>query len=246
MTNYKKTETGILLPRRAILTGLAAASGLALAGCNKTTNTVATQNTRDTKEEKRKKRQSIWIREKEESAAEYKKRVAEYWANRRKRKPKTKTSPKEKSGKLAKPAVKTSKKRSLLIVQDEAPNKGIWVTANDAKGFNYAMRDIRYGNIVATMDRKLHHQLDEVAAYFGADRAYVTSPYRTKRHNINIGGAENSYHVLAMAMDFGLFKRGKMISHRAVQKKIKSMARGGLGIYSSFTHMDSRSGFTTW
>ncbi len=69
----------------------------------------------------------------------------------------------------------------------------------------------------------------------------ITSGWRTLEHNKSVGGARYSYHVKGMAAD--LIVVG--MSPKKVQAFLKHWS-GGMGCYSTFTHLDTRSKKTRW
>lgn len=74
----------------------------------------------------------------------------------------------------------------------------------------------------------------------------VTSGYRCKEHNIEIGGAPQSKHLIGIAAD--------IIAPKLTLKELFRIAesilgnRGGLGYYPArgFIHIDTRKEFTRW
>lgn len=71
----------------------------------------------------------------------------------------------------------------------------------------------------------------------------ITSGYRTPEHNASpaVGGSKHSYHVQGMAADI---KLGGM-----APSDFRSWARnwsGGMGAYSTFTHLDTRPYKARW
>lgn len=69
----------------------------------------------------------------------------------------------------------------------------------------------------------------------------INSGYRSPEYNASIGGAKNSYHVQGMAADI----RIDGMSPARVQAYLNGWS-GGLGSYSSFTHIDIRNGKARW
>lgn len=69
----------------------------------------------------------------------------------------------------------------------------------------------------------------------------ITSGFRSKEHNIKIGGATNSYHVLGMAADLQVDKMKPEDVAKAIELLIKDgkMKQGGLGIYRTWIHYDT-------
>jgi len=72
----------------------------------------------------------------------------------------------------------------------------------------------------------------------------INSGYRSPEHNKDIGGVENSQHVLGKAADIKV----KGISTRILAALIEDlindgdMLQGGLGIYDTFVHYDVAKG----
>lgn len=76
----------------------------------------------------------------------------------------------------------------------------------------------------------------------------LTSTYRNKEHNSAVGGAKNSYHLYARAADFKV----DGMDAGEVQKFVKLLMEkgkipiGGIGLGSSFTHIDNRGERKAW
>lgn len=92
------------------------------------------------------------------------------------------------------------------------------------------------------IDDKVIAMAQELRDYLGKPM-HVTSGYRCKVHNANIGGVNNSYHTKGMALDFVV--RGDMEDMQEKCRKLwskKTILRGGLGIYTgnkgTFIHID--------
>lgn len=68
----------------------------------------------------------------------------------------------------------------------------------------------------------------------------ISSGFRCKAHNAEVGGASNSLHLEGKAIDFGV----KTLSPRTVQailSKRRDLVKG-LGKYPGWTHADRRDG----
>jgi len=90
-----------------------------------------------------------------------------------------------------------------------------------------------YANLQELMDN-----LDVLREHLGHPIT-INSGYRSPDYNKSIGGAQKSQHLTASAADIRL-----NVTTSIVQKAIKQlmedgkMKKGGLGIYSNFTHYD--------
>lgn len=72
----------------------------------------------------------------------------------------------------------------------------------------------------------------------------ICSGYRTEAYNKKIGGAAKSQHMLGMAADIAIAG----ISPLAVAQYAEFLqpASGGIGVYSTFTHVDVRADRARW
>lgn len=78
----------------------------------------------------------------------------------------------------------------------------------------------------------LAEALEKVRTIFGKE-IVIDSGYRTEAHNKAVGGAPHSQHLLGKAADIKVVG----VSPREVQKTLNNWD-GGLGSYSSWTHLD--------
>jgi uncharacterized protein YcbK (DUF882 family) len=76
----------------------------------------------------------------------------------------------------------------------------------------------------------------------------IVSGYRSKEHNLKIGGALDSFHVRGMAADI----RVEGMKPKEVAQTIEllisqgKMLEGGIGIYRTWTHYDHRNKKIRW
>lgn len=85
--------------------------------------------------------------------------------------------------------------------------------------------------------------LQKIRDYFKAP-VTLNSAYRNAKYNKKIGGASKSQHVCGTAADIVV----KGVSPEAVAEYAESLmpTTGGIGLYSSFTHIDVRSKRARW
>jgi uncharacterized protein YcbK (DUF882 family) len=82
----------------------------------------------------------------------------------------------------------------------------------------------------------------------------INSGFRTATYNRKIGGASNSFHVYTahdgndQAADVSCRKGGPKEWHRTLNtiRKIQRDGKGGLGLYSTFVHVDIRDYPSDW
>jgi uncharacterized protein YcbK (DUF882 family) len=94
--------------------------------------------------------------------------------------------------------------------------------------------------------------LEPLRRQFGA--CSVHSGYRTRDYNRQIGGAANSFHIYPahdgndQAVDVSFAKGGAVQWHAAANaiRERKRNGKGGLGLYSSFVHIDIRDYRADW
>ena len=90
-----------------------------------------------------------------------------------------------------------------------------------------------YDNVQELMDN-----LDVLREHLGYP-IVINSGYRTAEYNKSVGGAKKSQHLTASAADIKINVTPSVVQ-KAIKKLMKDgdMKKGGLGIYSTFTHYD--------
>jgi uncharacterized protein YcbK (DUF882 family) len=90
-------------------------------------------------------------------------------------------------------------------------------------------------------------QLQALRDYLGKPIT-ITSGYRSKEHNLKIGGALDSYHVRGMAVDIQVEGMKPKQVAEAIELLISQgkMMEGGLGIYKRWIHWDYRGRKIRW
>ena len=94
-----------------------------------------------------------------------------------------------------------------------------------------------------TIDAELINVLEDIRQHFESPIT-ITSGARCEAHNAAVGGGKNSQHKLGRAADIQV----QGVNPLAVQDYIDSTwpDRYGMGRYSDFTHIDTRSGKARW
>lgn len=97
-----------------------------------------------------------------------------------------------------------------------------------------------------TVDIETLDVLQDCCEYFSAflavDRvtAVVNSGCRCEGYNNQVGGSKNSQHVKCRAVDFRIVGVLPINVHKYLDQKYPG--KYGIGSYSTFTHVDTRSG----
>ena len=94
-----------------------------------------------------------------------------------------------------------------------------------------------------TVDAELLTILESVRQHYDLP-VKITSAFRCAAHNYDVGGSTNSQHLVGKAADFKI--------HGILPAEIQAYIRQtwpeeyGVGSYSAFTHVDSRSVRARW
>ena len=91
------------------------------------------------------------------------------------------------------------------------------------------------------IDSKLVEYLQKIRDYFKAP-VTINSAYRCEKHNAAIGGASQSKHKYGQAADIVV----KDIAPTEVAKYAESIGILGIGLYSNFVHIDTRTTKAFW
>lgn len=91
---------------------------------------------------------------------------------------------------------------------------------------------------------------DHFALEFGVEKVTleITSPARCRDHNLSVGSNDESQHLRCNAEDIKIFVNGVQIPPNLVYEYFdnKYPDSMGLGLYDTFTHIDSREKKARW
>lgn len=112
-----------------------------------------------------------------------------------------------------------------------------------AKNFKVKEFACKDGSDVIFISPELVMILQKVREHFGR-AVNINSAYRTPTYNKKVGGATYSQHLYGCACDI----RINGISPKEVAEYVETLlpGRGGIGIYSNFTHIDVRATKSRW
>ena len=85
--------------------------------------------------------------------------------------------------------------------------------------------------------------LQKIRTHFGK-AVTITSAFRTAQHNKTVGGVAYSQHLYGMAADIKV--KGIKPKDVAAYAETLLRDRGGIGVYSSFVHVDVREKKARW
>ena len=110
---------------------------------------------------------------------------------------------------------------------------------------HFKVREFRCydGSDTIFVSQELVEVLEKIRVHFGK-AVNINSGYRTETHNKKNGGAAYSQHKYGLAADISI--RGVTPKQIAAYAETLLPGTGGIGIYSSFTHIDVRKVKARW
>lgn len=116
---------------------------------------------------------------------------------------------------------------------------------NKAVTANFKVREFRCkdGSDAVFIHPELAQILQKIRTHFGRP-VTINSAFRTHQHNKAVGGEANSQHLYGRAAD--IVVTGVSPKKVAAYAETLLKNRGGIGIYSTFTHIDVRSKKARW
>ncbi|MBQ8637259.1 MAG: peptidoglycan-binding protein [Clostridia bacterium] len=97
------------------------------------------------------------------------------------------------------------------------------------------------GSDLVKIDLKLAALLQDIRDYFGKS-VIISSAYRTASYNKKVGGSSGSLHLFGQAADISITG----VTPREIARYAESLGVKGIGLYSSFVHVDTRSTKYYW
>lgn len=142
--------------------------------------------------------------------------------------------------------------KDLEVVIEEAREEKMTVKAfskakngNENLSANFKVKEFacKDGSDPIFISMELVDVLQKIRNHFGKP-VNINSAYRTPSHNKKEGGVDYSQHLYGMASDI----RISGVSPKEVAKYAETLLpnKGGIGIYSTFTHIDVRETKSRW
>ena len=96
------------------------------------------------------------------------------------------------------------------------------------------------------IDGDLVDLLEKIRAAVGGKPVHINSAYRTPEYNAspNVGGAKTSQHLYGRAADIRIEDVPPLLVGQIAEYYLDR--RGGIGVYETFTHVDTRSIRSRW
>jgi peptidoglycan hydrolase-like protein with peptidoglycan-binding domain len=121
--------------------------------------------------------------------------------------------------------------------------KDFWAGIQHFKRSEFKCKCGKCGGFPVEPDKDLVVLLEKIRNHFGA-AVTITSGVRCKTHNANVGGASSSQHLKGTAADIKV--SGVKPSAVAAYAETLLPNSGGVGRYSTFTHVDVRANKSRW
>ena len=94
------------------------------------------------------------------------------------------------------------------------------------------------------IDDDLVKLLENIREAAGGKAVTINSGYRSPEHNKAVGGVSNSQHVKGTAADIVVAGTGPLTVGQIAEYYLNT--KGGIGVYKSFTHVDTRANRSRW
>ena len=89
---------------------------------------------------------------------------------------------------------------------------------------------------------------DRIATEYGIEkvRLDITSAARCREHNLAVRSNDESQHIRCNAMDIQIFVGDAQMPPDLVATYLPDGFVGGVGVYNTFTHIDTRNKIARW
>lgn len=94
------------------------------------------------------------------------------------------------------------------------------------------------------IDDDLVKLLENIREAAGGKSVTINSGYRSPEHNKAVGGVSNSQHVKGTAADIVVADTDPLTVGQIAEYFLNT--KGGIGVYKSFTHVDTRANRSRW
>lgn len=94
------------------------------------------------------------------------------------------------------------------------------------------------------IDDDLVKLLENIREASGGKAVTINSGYRSPEHNAAVGGVSNSQHVKGTAADIVVADTDPLTVGQIAEYYLNT--KGGIGVYKSFTHVDTRATRSRW
>ena len=114
---------------------------------------------------------------------------------------------------------------------------------NEKLSANFRVREFacKDGSDKILIDSDLVELLQKIRTHFEKP-IKINSGYRTESHNKKVGGTKNSYHLKGQASDIQVVGIHPIL----VAMYCEKLNAGGIGVYSNFIHVDTRTKKYRW
>lgn len=100
------------------------------------------------------------------------------------------------------------------------------------------------GSDKVLIDDDLVTLLENIREAAGGKSITINSGYRSPEHNAAVGGVSNSQHVKGTATDIVVANTDPLTVGQIAEHLLGN--RGGIGVYQTFTHVDTRANKSRW
>ena len=100
------------------------------------------------------------------------------------------------------------------------------------------------GSDKVLVDDDLETLLENIREAAGGKAVIINSGYRSPEHNAAVGGVSNSQHVKGTAADIVVDGTDPLTVGQIAEHYLNK--KGGIGVYKSFTHVDTRATRSRW